>query len=293
MQHVEELPNAASAPVVARRVIALVRRRPLAGACISVLVVITVASALASFLAPYNPDIGFPTERWLGPSQRFPLGTDQLGRDLLSRLLFGGQVSLLVSFTASILGTTLGGMLGLVSAYTLGALDHVTQRVMDVLLAFPAMVLALALAAMLGASLVGVTIAIAVPLVPIAARVIRARALSVREMEFVQAARSVGAGSWRIIFVHMLPQCVAPYIVILTAHIGWAIVVEASLGFLGVSVAPPTATWGGLLNRAVDAMLVSPTATLFPGLMISITVFSVNILGDSLRDELDPRLRGL
>lgn len=293
MQNAGVLHAPSRLPRMARDVFGFFRRAPLAGVCVGLLALIIVSAALAALLAPYDPDFGYPTERWLAPSQRFLLGTDQLGRDLLSRLLFGGQVSLLVSFSASILGTTLGGFVGLVSAFTRGAFDHTSQRVMDVLLAFPAMVLALALAAMLRASLIGVTIAIAIPLVPIAARVIRARALSARETEFVQAARAIGAGAGRIIFRHMLPQCVAPYIVILTAHVGWAIVVEASLGFLGVSVAPPTATWGGLLNRAVDAMLVRPTATIFPGLLISLTVFAVNLLGDSLRDELDPRLRGL
>jgi peptide/nickel transport system permease protein len=226
------------------------------------------------------------------PSAAHPLGTDSFGRDVLSRLVYGSRTALLVGFGSAVLGATLGAIIGVGSAYFGGRIDLLLQRIMDVFLSFPLIVLALALVAILGNSIPNVILAITVPMIPRAALVIRSSALAIREMPYVDAARAAGFGHRRIIFRHMLPNVMAPYLIMLTAFLGQAILAESSLSFLGLGVQEPTAAWGLMLRgAAVEFAETAPWMAIFPGLAISLAVFAFNLFGDSLRDALDPRLR--
>jgi peptide/nickel transport system permease protein len=226
------------------------------------------------------------------PSMQHWLGTDAFGRDVLSRLIYGSRTALLVGFGASVLGATLGAVIGVASAYFGGRIDLYTQRVMDIFLSFPLIVLALALVAILGNSLPNLITAIMIPMIPRCALVIRASALAIREMPYVDAARAAGFGHTRIILRHMLPNVMAPYLIMLTAFLGQAILAESSLSFLGLGVQEPTAAWGLMLSgNAADFYRQAPWMILFPGVAISIAVFAFNLFGDSLRDYLDPRFK--
>jgi peptide/nickel transport system permease protein len=226
------------------------------------------------------------------PGAKFWLGTDIYGRDILSRIIYGSRTALLVGFSASIFGATVGAIMGVMSAYFGGKSDLVIQRVMDVLLSFPLIVLALAVVAALGTGVENVIIAIAVPMVPRCARVVRSSALAIRETPYVDAARAMGFSHMRIMFRHMLPNVVAPYLIMLTAFLGQAILLEASLSFLGLGVTEPTPAWGLMLKgAAVEFAERAPWMGIFPGLAISAAVFGFNLFGDSLRDVLDPKLR--
>ncbi len=269
-----------------------VRRYPLGGAGAAVVIVLVLAALLAPVLAPYDPlDTNF-LAMLEPPSREYPLGTDAFGRDVLSRLMYGARTALLVGIGASFIGASLGALLGTISAYFGGKVDLWLQRVMDIFLSFPIIVLALAVVAVLGTGVLNVILAITVPVVPQVARVVRSSALSVRAMPYVEAARSVGASHWRIIARHMLPNVMAPYLIMLTAFLGQAILLEASLSFLGLGVAEPTPAWGLMLRGAgVQFAERAPWLAIAPGLAISVTVFAFNVLGDALRDALDPRLR--
>jgi peptide/nickel transport system permease protein len=226
------------------------------------------------------------------PSGQHWLGTDTFGRDVLSRLIYGSRTALLVGFGASVLGATLGAVLGVASAYFGGRVDLYLQRVMDIFLSFPLIILALALVAILGNSIPNLITAIMIPMIPRCALVIRSSALSIREMPYVDAARAAGFGHVRIILRHMLPNVMAPYLVMLTAFLGQAILLEASLSFLGLGVQEPTPAWGLMLRGgAAEFAEAAPWMAIFPGLAISLAVFAFNLFGDSLRDALDPRLR--
>jgi peptide/nickel transport system permease protein len=226
------------------------------------------------------------------PSAEHPLGTDSFGRDVLSRLIYGSQTALVVGFGASLLGATIGALIGVASAYFGGRIDLLLQRFMDVLLSFPLIILALALVAILGNSIPNLIIAIMIPMVPRCALVIRASALSIREMPYVDAARAAGFGHSRIILRHMMPNVMASYLVMLTAFLGQAILLEASLSFLGLGVQEPLPAWGLMLRgAAVEFAETAPWMAIFPGVAISLAVFAFNLFGDSLRDALDPRLR--
>jgi peptide/nickel transport system permease protein len=226
------------------------------------------------------------------PSARHWLGTDTFGRDVLSRLIYGSRTALLVGFGASVLGATLGAVLGVASAYFGGRVDLYLQRVMDIFLSFPLIILALALVAILGNSLPNLITAIMIPMIPRCALVIRSSALSIREMPYVDAARAAGFGHARIILRHMLPNVMAPILIMTTAFLGEAILLEASLSFLGLGVQEPVAAWGLMLRgAAVQFAESAPWMAIFPGLAISLGVFGFNLFGDSLRDALDPRLR--
>jgi peptide/nickel transport system permease protein len=268
------------------------RRRPLGALGAIAIAVGLVVATFAPVLAPYDPvaaDFGAMLQ---APSAAHPLGTDSFGRDVLSRLVYGSRTALLVGFGSAVLGATLGAIIGVGSAYFGGRIDLLLQRIMDVFLSFPLIVLALALVAILGNSIPNVILAITVPMIPRAALVIRSSALAIREMPYVDAARAAGFGHRRIIFRHMLPNVMAPYLIMLTAFLGQAILAESSLSFLGLGVQEPTAAWGLMLRgAAVEFAETAPWMAIFPGLAISLAVFAFNLFGDSLRDALDPRLR--
>jgi peptide/nickel transport system permease protein len=268
------------------------RRRPL-GAVGAVVVVLNILVAVtANLIAPYDPlmtDYGAMLAR---PSLAHWLGTDAFGRDVLSRILYGSRTAMIVGFACALVGATVGAVIGVASAYFGGKVDLIIQRVMDVFLAFPLIILALAVVAILGTGMTNVILAITIPMIPRAALVTRSSALAIREMPYVDAARAAGFRHGRIIMRHMLPNVMAPYLIMLTAFLGQAILLEASLSFLGLGVSEPTAAWGLMLRgAAVQFAEAAPWMAIFPGIAISLAVFAFNLFGDSLRDALDPRLR--
>jgi peptide/nickel transport system permease protein len=267
-------------------------RRPLGAIGAAIIVLMLVVAILAPLIARYDPVINDFSAMLASPSRAHWLGTDAFGRDVLSRLVYGSRTALLVGFGASVLGTTLGAVLGVASAYFGGRVDLYLQRVMDVFLSFPLIILALALVAILGNSIPNLVLAIMIPMIPRSALVIRSSALAIREMPYVDAARAAGFGHGRIILRHMLPNVMAPYLIMLTAFLGQAILLESSLSFLGLGVQEPIPAWGLMLRgAAVEFAEAAPWMAVFPGLAISLSVFAFNLFGDSLRDALDPRLK--
>jgi peptide/nickel transport system permease protein len=270
------------------------RHRTLGAVGAVVVLVMLVFAVFAGVLAPYDPvavDFG---AMLAAPNSTHWLGTDAFGRDVLSRLIYGSRTALLVGFGAALMGATFGAILGVGSAYFGGVVDLYLQRLMDIFLSFPLIILALALVAILGNSIPNVIMAITIPMIPRAALVIRSSALTIREMPYVDAARAAGFGHVRIILRHMLPNVVASYLIMLTAFLSQAILAESSLSFLGLGVQEPTPAWGLMLRgAAVDFAESAPWMALFPGLSISLAVFAFNLFGDSLRDALDPKLRTL
>jgi ABC-type dipeptide/oligopeptide/nickel transport system permease subunit len=261
------------------------------GLVITVLVVLT--ALLASVLAPYDPlQLNVP-ERLQAPSAAHIMGTDHLGRDIFSRVIFGTQISLQVGIVAVALGSILGLIAGAAAGYLGGRMDTAIMGIMDAIYAFPAILLALVLVAVFGASLVTVMTAIAIVRIPIFARTVRGSVLAEREKEYVEAARCIGQNPVWILFRHILPNTLAPLIVVTTTYFATAIVVEASLSFLGLGVPPPAASWGVMLNDGRKYMEAYPHVVIFPGAAISLTVLGFNLLGDGLRDVLDPRLKDL
>jgi peptide/nickel transport system permease protein len=269
------------------------RKKPL-GAAGGVLMVIMVLTAIfADQLSTHDPIATDAATTLASPGADHWLGTDHLGRDIYSRIVHGTRVSLIVGLLSTLLGSVLGGLIGLVSAYFGGKTDLITQRFLDILQGLPLLVLALVMAAALGPSVENVVIAISIPIVPRAARVIRASVLSIREMQYIEAARGLGLRHLRIAFRHVLPNTIGPFIVLATAQLGSAILVEASLSFLGLGVPEPYPSWGRMLSvSAAEYAQKAPHLVLFPGIAISLAVFGSNLLGDALRDTLDPRLRG-
>lgn len=261
------------------------------GAAVAILSMAVVA-ALAPQLAPYDPLANDFSAMFAAPRPGHWFGTDVFGRDVLSRIIYGARTALLIGFAASFGGATLGAMVGVTAAYFGGTTDLLIQRLADILISFPIIILALAIVTILGGGTVNLILAIALSFVPRIEMVVRASALSIREMTYVEAARAIGAGSWRIIFRHMVPNVAAPYLVMVTAFLGQAILLEASLSFLGLGVNEPTPAWGLMLSgAAVEFVQRAPWMAIFPGLAITATVLTFNVLGDALRDALDPRLR--
>jgi peptide/nickel transport system permease protein len=253
---------------------------------------LVVTALLAEVLAPHDPVQTSFADSLRPPGPPFLLGTDQFGRDLLSRLIYGSRTALLVGFSVAFVGATLGALIGVASAYFGGRTDLLTQRLMDVVMSFPLIILALAVVAALGAGTINVIVAITIPTIPRVARVVRSSAMSIRQTPYIEAARALGARDWRIILRHVVPNVTAPYLIMLTALLGQAILLEASLSFLGLGVAEPTPAWGLMLRGAgVQFAERAPWLAIVPGVAISLTVFAFNLLGDSLRDALDPRLR--
>jgi len=266
-------------------------RQPLGAVGAAIVAVLVATAVFAPALAPHGPKEAVFTP-YLAPSPEFPFGTDHLGRDQLSRVIWGARLSLYVGLVSVVFGVTLGGLWGVVTGYFGGAADNASQRIVDVLMALPPIILALSLMAALGQSMNNVVLALAILLAPTAARTLRALALSIKESPFVEAARAVGCSHWRVIVLHVLPNTLAAYIVLLTVNIAYAIVVEASLSFLGLGAPPDEPSWGAMLNAGAQAIEAAPWMFLFPGLAISLTVLGLNLVGDAIRDLTDPRLRG-
>jgi peptide/nickel transport system permease protein len=269
-----------------------VRRHPTGAGAGLVLAVVLGAVLFAPAVSPHDPYAQDYDALMARPGRVYVLGTDYLGRDVLSRTIFGGRTSLAISLTAIAAGTIAGTVIGLISGYFGGWLDGVVQRVVDVVMALPSIILALALMAVLGPRTENVVIAIATVVVPGLARIVRGVALQLRETQFVESARALGGSDARIIRRHLLPNTAAPVIVVATNALSAAILIEASLGFLGLGTQPPTPSWGNMLSEEARRYFErAPWMALPPGIALSATVMAVNFLGDALRDSLDPRLR--
>jgi peptide/nickel transport system permease protein len=291
--HVSAVDTAAESPRPSREgIIGFCRRQPLGTVGLVLVLVMAVAGLSAEWIAPYNPmsnDFAAMTEP---PSWAHLMGTDQFGRDLFSRIVFGARTALIVGFSCAIVGGGAGLVLGVTSAYFGGGLDLVLQRVMDVVMAFPLIIMALAVIAIFGSGVSNVIIAITIPLIPRCARVVRSSALAIREVPYIDAARACGFGHTRIILRHMVPNVLAPFLIMLTAFVGQAILAEASLSYLGLGVQEPTAAWGLMLQGGAEEYAsTAPWIAIFPGLAIALTVFGFSLFGDALRDALDPKLR--
>jgi peptide/nickel transport system permease protein len=285
-----EVPIVAPDRSLVRELGLFARRNPLSIAGGLVGFAIILVALFAPWIAPRDPLKANFAHMNKPPDAQAYFGTDQVGRDTLSRVIYGARTSLFVAFSAVLLGTTTGSLWGVACGYLGGRFDLVSQRIMEVMQAFPDLILALAISMAIGTGLPAVIIAIAITRIPFGGRVIRSVALTVREMAYVEAGRASGASALRIMSLHVLPQCVAPYLVLATTHLGVAIVIEAALGFLGVGVPPPTPTWGNMLADAITALIPPWWLVLFPGLAITVTVLAFNLLGDGIRDTLDPRL---
>jgi len=269
------------------------RRKPLGALGGAVMVAIVLAAVFAGVIARQDPIATEAGGTLARPSPAHWLGTDHLGRDIYSRVVHGARISLVVGLASTLLGSGLGGVVGLLSGYAGGKTDLLCQRVLDILQGMPLLVLALVTSAALGPSITNVVVAISVPIVPRAARVVRASVLTIREMPYVEAARALGLRHLRVAFRHVLPNTIGPFIVLCTAQLGSAILVEAALSFLGLGVPEPYPSWGRMLSvSAAEYAQKAPHLVLVPGMAISFAVFGSNLLGDALRDTLDPRLRG-
>ncbi|MGH8633759.1 MAG: ABC transporter permease, partial [Burkholderiales bacterium] len=278
-------------------VLLFMTQQPLGAAGLVIIIAMCVCAAFAQWVAPFDPLTVDYAAQLASPSAVHWLGTDSFGRDVLSRIIYGARTALAIGFIASLLGCTAGAVIGVASAYFGGKTDLVIQGVMDVLLSFPIIVLAITVVAVLGNYVVlgidiNLIIAIAIPMLPRVERVVRASALAIREMPYVDAARTAGYSHARIIFRHMVPNVVAPYLILLTAFVAQAILAEASLSFLGLGVTEPTPSWGLMLSgAAADFYQQAPWMIVFPGIAISLAVFAFNLFGDSLRDWLDPKIK--
>lgn len=268
------------------------RRNPLGAAGGLIVLVMIIMAIFADWITFYEPtanDFGVMHE---APSADHWLGTDQFGRDVYARIVYGARTALLVGFASAFIGATMGLVLGVGSAYFGGKVDLIFQRLMDVFMAFPLIIMALAVVSIFGTGALNVIVAITIPFIPRAARVVRSSALAIREIPYIDAARTCGFSHSRIILRHMVPNVMAPYLIIMTAAVGQAILIEASLSYLGLGVQEPTPAWGLMLRGGAEEYAESaPWMAIFPGLAISLAVFGFNLFGDALRDALDPKLR--
>ena len=270
----------------------LARRQPLGAFGFGIVVIMLLLSAFAEFVTVYDPELNAFEVMLTPPGDQFFLGTDQFGRDVLTRIIFGARTALLVGFSAAFMGASAGLVLGVASAYFGGTFDLLFQRVMDVFLAFPLIIMALAIVSIFGPGLENVIIAITIPFIPQCARVVRSNALAIREIPYVDAARALGFGHSRIILRHMVPNVMAPFLIMLSTFVGHAILLEASLSYLGLGVQEPTPAWGLMLQGGAEEYAESaPWMAIWPGIAISLAVFGFNLFGDALRDALDPKLR--
>jgi ABC-type dipeptide/oligopeptide/nickel transport system permease subunit len=277
---------------VADRVVRFLRSSPTGAISLFVWIALILVAIFAPYLAPYDPVEADFTAVRSAPSATHLLGTDNLGRDVLSRIIFGARITLIVSISSVLLGDLLGFLWGVTSGYFGGRFDMASQRLVDVLMSFPALILALLLLAVIGAGLTTVIIAIAVTRIPVSTRITRAVVLSVKEAAYVESARMIGASHWRIMFLHVAPQCIAAILVVATLHLGGAIFAESALSFLGMGIPPPAPSWGNMLGGVLAASFRPPWwLVLFPGVAITVAIMAANLLGDALRDFLDPKLK--
>jgi len=278
----------------------LLRKQPLGAIGALVVVIMIIAAVLAPYIAPYDPQLNSYEFMLTGPNINYWLGTDEFGRDILSRILYGAQTALFVGLVSAFVGATIGLVIGVASAYFGGAIDLILQRVLDVFMAFPLIIIALTVVVASRAAfpsagaeyqVLFVVFAITVPFIPKCARVVRSSALAIREIPYIDAARANGFSNTRIILRHMVPNVMAPFLIMITAFVGQAILLEASLSFLGLGVQEPTAAWGLMLRSAQEHAESAPWTVIWPGVAITLAVFGFNIFGDAVRDALDPRLR--
>ncbi len=270
----------------------LIRKQPLGAAGAAIVIAMIFMAIFADFITTFDPEVNDLEFMLTGPGEQFFLGSDQFGRDLLTRIIYGARTALFVGFTCAIIGSTLGLILGVASAYFGGLFDLISQRVVDVIMAFPLIILALAVVSILGGGIENVIIAITIPFIPQCARVVRSNALAIREIPYVDAARALGYSHTRIILRHMVPNVMAPYLIMLTSFLGQAILLEASLSYLGMGVQEPTPAWGLMLQGGAEEFAESaPWVAIWPGVAISLAVFGFNLFGDAVRDTLDPKLR--
>ena len=268
------------------------RRQPFGTFGMLLVLIMAVTGLCAEWIAPYNPTANDFEAMTQAPSWQHWLGTDQFGRDMLSRIIFGARTALTVGLSASFVGGFSGLVLGVASAYFGGRIDMAFQRIFDVMMAFPLIIMALAVVSIFGTGVHNVIIAITIPLIPRCARVVRSSALPIREVAYIDAARACGYGHARIILRHMVPNVMAPFLIMLTAFVGQAILAEASLSYLGLGVQEPVPAWGLMLQGGAEEYAsTAPWIAVFPGLAIMLTVFGFSIFGDALRDALDPKLR--
>ena len=256
-----------------------------------VLTVVVILAIFAPIVAPDSPYTMNRIDSLQGPSRSHPLGTDELGRDLFSRVIYGARTSLLVAAAAVAIATLIGAPIGIVSGYFEGSIDNLSMRVMDVIFAFPALLLALAITAFLGPSLRNAALALGLVYAPGFARIVRGPVLSAKRQEYVEASRVSGAGHGRILVRHLLPNVLSPLIVTATVTFSFALLAEAALSYLGLGAQPPEPSWGAMLSGGRRFMETVPSLAIFPGIAIMVTVLAINLLGDALRDVLDPRLR--
>jgi peptide/nickel transport system permease protein len=275
-----------------RRLLGFLRREPLGTFGLVLVLVMAAAGLGAEVIAPYSPTANDFAAMMEAPSWTHPLGTDQFGRDLLSRIIYGARTAMIVGLTSALVGGVVGLVLGVGSAYFGGKTDLVLQRLCDVLMAFPLIIMALAVVAIFGTGVHNVIVAITIPLIPRCARVVRSSALAIREVAYVDAARALGFGHLRIILCHMVPNVMAPFLIMVTAFVGQAVLAEASLSYLGLGVQEPVPAWGLMLQGgAEDFAQTAPWIAIFPGVAIVLSVLGMNLFGDALRDTLDPKLR--
>ena len=279
-------------PPLRSRLWGIMRAQPLGIAGAFIVLVMVVAAVFAPYIAPHDPELNDFGSMLFPPDGSHWLGTDEFGRDIFSRLVWGARTAMLVGFSCALLGSTIGLLIGVASAYFGGKLDILLQRVIDIFIAFPAIILALTIVTVLGTGTENVIIAISIPLIPNCARVVRSSALAIREIPYVDAARALGFGHSRIVLRHMAPNVMAPYLIMLTTFLGQAILAEAGLSFLGLGVQEPIPAWGLMLQGGAQEYAESaPWVPIFPGIAISLAVFGFNLFGDALRDLLDPKLR--
>ncbi|KYZ78049.1 peptide ABC transporter permease [Anaerosporomusa subterranea] len=268
-----------------------IKRSKLAVAGLVIIVALILTALFADIIAPYSYDQQNLKENFLSPSLKHPFGTDEFGRDIFSRVVYGSRISLQVGFIAVGISLVSGGILGALAGYYGGKVDHLIMRAMDILLSIPGILLAISIVAALGPGLVNLMIAVGISSIPQYARIVQASVLSIRGQEFVEAARAVGSSDFRIIFKHIIPNVLAPLIVQSTLGIATAILTAAGLSFIGLGIQPPTPEWGAMLSGGRGYIRNYWFMTMFPGLAIMITIFGLNLLGDGLRDALDPRLK--
>ena len=270
----------------------LIRNQPLGAAGAVVVFVMIFTAIFADIITPYDPELNAFEFMLTPPNWEYLLGTDQFGRDILARIIYGARTALFVGFSCAFIGAFVGLILGVGSAYFGGTVDLIFQRVMDVFMAFPLIIMAMAVVSIFGPGIENVIIAITIPFIPRCARVVRSSALAIREIPYVDAARALGFSHARIILRHMTPNVMAPFLIMLTAFVGQAILLEASLSYLGLGVQEPTPAWGLMLQGGAEEYSESaPWVAIWPGVAISLAVFGFNLFGDSLRDVLDPKLR--